>query len=114
MFSFGILTLNNLRQHRSVLPVFIETQRITRRTDTHLLRMLTAQVFVIIITTLTLTIYQLYSLFTSYVFKNTLQIVEENLVARIVGPITYFPHSTSFYLYTLTGIIFRKEFYQII
>lgn len=39
MLLFGLLTLKNIRQHRSVIPVAVETQRIARRTDAQLLRM---------------------------------------------------------------------------
>lgn len=110
MFLFGLLTLHNIRQYR---PIEL-THRITRRTDAQLLRMLTAQVFIIVITTLPLCINQLYMSFTSNIIKDTLRIAQENLVTRIVGSITYFAHSTSFYLYTLTGTVFRKEFLKII
>ncbi len=94
--------------------VLTETNRITRQTDRQLLQMLAAQVFVIKITTLPLSINQLYVSFTSSFTKITLRVVQENLVARIVGTISYFPHSSSFYSYTLTGTVFRKEFIQII
>jgi glucan phosphoethanolaminetransferase (alkaline phosphatase superfamily) len=56
IFLFGLLTLNNLRQHRRAIPVAVEINRIARRTDTQLLRMLSAQVLVIIIATLPLSI----------------------------------------------------------
>jgi hypothetical protein len=114
MFLFGLLTLNNIRQHRRVIPGAAENNRIARRTDTQLLRMLSAQVLIIIIATLPLSIYQLYSSFTSSFTKSTLQIAQENLAARIVGTMTYFAHSTTFYLYTLTGTLFLKELVKII
>ena len=43
MLLFGFLTLNNLRQHRRVIPGTIQGNQIVRRTDQHLLRMLIAQ-----------------------------------------------------------------------
>jgi hypothetical protein len=76
--------------------------------------MLATQIFMIIISTLPFSVYQLYASFTSSFTKSTLQIAEENLAARTVDTMTYFAHSTSFYLYTLTGTIFRKEFFKII
>lgn len=114
MLLFGLLTLNNLRQYRRAIPVAIEAHRITRRTDAQLLRMLTAQVLITIIATLPLSIQQLYVSFTSSLVKDTLRIAQENLAARIVGTMTYFAHSSSLYLYTLTGTVFRKEFFKII
>ncbi|CAF1212532.1 unnamed protein product [Adineta steineri] len=114
MLLFGFLTLNNIRRHRRAVSNVPRTNQILRRTDNQLLRMLIAQVFMIIIATLPFSIYQLYTSFTSSFTKSTLQIAQENLAGRIAGVITYFAHTTSFYLYTLTGTIFRKEFIKII
>ncbi|CAF0850270.1 unnamed protein product [Adineta steineri] len=114
MLFFGLLTLKNLHQHRLVIPVNFETNRQVRRTDTQLLRMLIAQVLVIFICTLPISIIQLYSSFTLNVVKNTLRLAQENLAARIASELTYFAHSSTFYLYTLTGTIFRKELSKII
>ncbi|CAF1518989.1 unnamed protein product [Adineta steineri] len=113
MLLFGILTLNNLRQHRQIVPTTSGTNQIVRRTDNQLLRMLIAQVLMIIIATLPYSIYQLYTAFTSNVVKDILRIAQENLAARITGPLINFAHTTSFYLYTLTGTVFRKELRKI-
>jgi hypothetical protein len=109
MLLFGSLTLNNLRQRRQIVPRASQNNHITRRTDIQLLRMLTAQILVIIICTLPFSIYLLYSTFTATLTKSTLRIAQENLAFQIVGAVTYFAHSSSFYLYTLTGTIFRNE-----
>jgi hypothetical protein len=114
MLLFGLLTLNNIRQRRKILPRFPHGNPITRRTDTQLLRMLAAQVLVVIISTLPFSIYRLYSTFTANWIKDTVRIAQENLAFQIVSAVTYFAHSSSFYLYTLTGTIFRKEFIKII
>ncbi len=113
MLLFGLLTLNNLRQRRQIVPRASQGNQVVRRTDTQLLRMLTAQVLVIIICTLPFSIYRLYSTFTANLVKDTLRIAQENLAFQIVGAMTYFAHSSSFYLYTLTGTIFRKELIKI-
>jgi hypothetical protein len=114
MFLFGCLTLNNLRGHRQVIPRIVVTNQIVRRTDNQLLRMLIAQVLVIIIATLPYSINQLYSAFTISFTKNTLRVAQESFSTRTLGAMTSFAHTTSFYLYTLTGTIFRKEFHKII
>jgi hypothetical protein len=87
--------------------------RNVRRTDIQLLRMLVGQVLVIIIATFPFTIYQLYTSLTLNLSKNTLRIALENLLGEIAGVLTYFAHSSSFYLYTLTGTVFRKELLKI-
>jgi len=114
MLLFGLLTLHNLRQRRKIAVRLSDKNQVTRRTDTQLLRMLTAQVLLIIVFTLPFSIYRLYSTFTVNLTKSTLRIAQENLAFQIVGAMTYFAHSSSFYLYTLTGTLFRKEFIKII
>lgn len=114
MLLFDFLTLNNIRQQRQVIPMIGVRNRISRRTDRQLLRMLAAQVLVIIICTLPFSIYRLYSSFTGNIAKDTIRIGQENLISETANTMTYFAHSSSFYLYTLTGTIFRKEVFKII
>lgn len=114
MLLFGLLTLNNIRPGRQVVPRLPETNQVARRTDTQLLRMLAIQVLVVIICILPFSIYRLYATFTANEVKDTLRIAQENLALQLVGTMTCFAHSTSFYLYTLTGTIFRNEFITII
>jgi hypothetical protein len=108
MLVFGLLTLRNVRQRRHLVRRARENTAI-RRTDTQLLRMLTAQVLVIIIATLPFCVFQLYSAFTSSFTKSTLRIAQENLAVQMTAMVTYFAYTSSFYLYTLTGTIFRKQ-----
>jgi hypothetical protein len=108
MLLFGCLTLKNVRQHRQLVQRAGENRAI-RRTDRQLLRMLAAQVLVIIISTLPFCVNQLYTSFTSSFTKSTLKIAQDNLANQITSVVTYFAYTTSFYLYTLAGTIFRKE-----
>ncbi|CAF3862031.1 unnamed protein product [Adineta steineri] len=114
MLIFGCLTLRSIRMHHQIIPQNINNNRISRRTSIELLRMLSAQVLVIIISTSASSIYQLYALFTSNVTKDTLRISQENAAGKILAVLSYFAHSTSFYMFTLTGSIFRKEVFKII
>lgn len=115
MFLFGCLTLNNLHQHhRRIVPRTLVINRIARRTEIQLLRMLAGQVLMIFITTLPFLVYRVYASFTASMAKDTLRIAQENLAFQCVGVMTYFAHSSSFYLYTLTGTVFRKEFFKIV
>ncbi|CAF1069092.1 unnamed protein product [Adineta steineri] len=114
MLFFGCLTLNNLRQHRKVIPMVPQNNHTIRRTDTQLSRMLAFQVLVIVISTLPFSIYRLYASFTISIPKDSLRLAKENLAYEIASMLTQFAHSTSFYLYTLTGTAFRKEFFKII
>ncbi|CAF1244988.1 unnamed protein product [Adineta steineri] len=114
MLVFGSLTLNNLRRHREVIPMVPRNNHTIRRTDAQLSRMLALQVLVIVVSTLPFSIYRLYASFTVNITKDPLRLTIENLAFEIANMLTQFAHSTSFYLYTLTGTIFRKEFYKII
>ncbi|CAF3641113.1 unnamed protein product [Adineta steineri] len=115
MLLFGFLTILNLRRHRQIVPVGpAGNSSVVRRTDTQLLRMLIAQVCVIIISTLPFCIVQLYSSFTTNLVKDPLRVAIESLASRVAGTIPYFAHMSSFYLYTLTGTTFRKELIKII
>jgi hypothetical protein len=112
MLLFGFFTLKNVRKRRQLVQRLGENRAI-RRTDTQLLRMLAAQVLVIIIATLPFCINQLYTSFTSSFTKSTLRIAQDNLAGQITAIVTFFAHSSSFYLYTLVGTIFRKEVVKI-
>ncbi len=116
MFLFGFLTLIQLRQQRQVAHRTQEINQRVRytRTDRQLLHMLVGQSLVIIIATLPFTVYQLYTSLTISLAKSTLRLALENLAGETAGMLTYFAHSSSFYLYTLTGTVFRKEFLKII
>lgn len=116
MLLFGSLTINQIRRRgqRQLLPVINEKNRVGRRTDIQLLRMLAAQVLVIIISTLPFSILRLYILLITNVSKDSVWITQINLASSVIVTIPYFAHTSSFYLYTLTGTIFRKELSKIV
>lgn len=112
MIVFGCLTLNNVRQRHKIIPRIMENNRIARRTDNQLLRMLTSQIFMIIITTLPQSINQLYMIFTANLVKDKLRLAQENVSSRTLGGLTFFAHATSFYFFTLYGTVFRRELHK--
>ncbi|CAF1256733.1 unnamed protein product [Adineta ricciae] len=115
MLLFGILTVRNIHQHHRIIPTHSDNnQRHNRRTDMQLLRMLTIQVLFIIVSTMPSSAIRLYSSFTATTTKNAFQTAQENLATQLCNSLSYFAHSTSFYLYTLTGSLFRTELTKII
>ncbi|CAF1339289.1 unnamed protein product [Adineta steineri] len=114
MVLFSFLTITNLRRHRQIVPRDPGNNLVVRRTDTQFLRMLIAQVFVIIVSTLPFCIVQIYGWYTANLAKNVLRLAVENLIYRVTGTIPYFAHISSFYMYTLTRTIFREELFKII
>ncbi len=113
MLLFGFLTLKNIHRPRQVFPVVNVNNLLSRRTNNQLIRMLITQVLFFIITTLPYAINILYGSLTANVSKSTLRIAQENLASQIVNTMTYFAHTSSFYLYILTGSVFRKEFLKL-
>ncbi|CAF3479271.1 unnamed protein product [Rotaria socialis] len=114
MLVFGSLTIANIRQSHRVMPLSTGAQQFSRRTNNQLLRMLAAQVCFIIGATLPHSIYRLYAAFTARESRSALGIAQENLGCNTVNTLTYFAHTSHFYLYTLTGSIFRKEVVRVL
>ncbi|CAF1653418.1 unnamed protein product [Adineta ricciae] len=113
MVVFGCLTVRNIRQRARIAPIAARNVQTFRRSDAAILRMLAAQVMVIIICTVPFSVYRLYSSFTANLTKTTYRLAQENLALQIVGGLTYFAHSSSFYMHILSSTIFRKELRQI-
>ena len=110
MFLFGSLTFLNIRlQRRRVDPMVTTTLSSQQRKNNQLLRMLTVQVLVIVLATIFYPVYLTYLSVTSSDVKSTRQAAIERLVNLLVNGLTYLAHASSFYLYTLTSSVFRKE-----
>jgi len=112
MFIFGILTLINInRQRRIIVPVNINSRRFQQSTrlNNQLVKMLIIQILIISITTFPLSVQRVYAAFTTNIIKSSYRIAQENLFSQIAQGFSYLAHTTSFYLFTLTGYIFRKE-----
>jgi len=114
MLLFGSLTLNNIHRQRQVLPMIDTNNLANSHTNNQLLSMLITQILFIIILTLPYSINILYASFTTNVSKSTLRIAQENLATQTVNTMAYFAHTSSFYLYTLTATVFRKEVFKMI
>jgi hypothetical protein len=114
MLAFGILTLRHIDQRKRIrvgpLSISQNTNNPnTRRKDQQILRMLFVQVFVYSVTGLTFSVSLIITTATSGQSKNLLQVAEENLVNAIVGVLSTTGPCLSFYLFTLSSDLFRKE-----
>ena len=99
MLLFGILTVRNIHQHRSIIRTHLDSnQHHNRRTDTQLLRMWTIQVLFIIVSTVQSSAIRLYWLFATTTTKNAFQTAQENLATQS----------------TLTSSLFRTELTKIV
>ena len=122
MFVFGLLTIVNVRAVQSRLQVAAvstngrtgqestaghATQR--RKSDRHLLIMLLIQVLLILLFTLPMAIYKLYSTIMRDVSKSSLERTVENCIFNVFLLLLYVSCGMPFYIYTLSGgSVFRK------
>ncbi|CAF1241739.1 unnamed protein product [Didymodactylos carnosus] len=118
MVVFGILTLSNVRKlNRLVAPASSTTRGSTtlartvrsKKSDKQLTKMLLVQVLISTILTVPYSIQYLYLTFSVGIYKSPLQVAAENLCFALILNLFYWGFGMSFYIYTLTGHIFRKE-----
>ncbi|CAF1018690.1 unnamed protein product [Adineta steineri] len=107
MFIFGWLTIRNVRTTGHL-------RRETNVKDRQLTTMLLIQVISTAILTLPISIQKLYSEITLNQTKSQESKLIENFFATYVVLLALMNTSTSFYLFTLTGKIFRKELKDLI
>ncbi|CAF2893584.1 unnamed protein product [Rotaria sp. Silwood2] len=114
MAVFGSLTIRNIRT-RVVQPVMhVEFRNNTanqnvrlRLNDRNINHMLLIQVLVVLLMNLPVTIHRLYASLTANFSKTALRVAIENLIYSLVVLFSFFSYSISFYLYILTGSIYR-------
>jgi hypothetical protein len=120
MFTFGLLTISNIRNSQRrifdqaalaiiQLPTSTkEYQRRLKKTERHLLFMVFAQIIVLAVLTLPQAIQRLYAAFIGS-NQSQLQAAVNIFVYNIVLLLTYLASAMPFYIYTLTGgSLFRK------
>ncbi|CAF1001490.1 unnamed protein product [Adineta ricciae] len=88
----------------------IENQKIQLKRDRQLIRMLFVQIIAYIIITMPLMVYSINNIITPYISnKNSDQLAIESFITSISGGLSYVFPAVSFYLYTLTSSMFRRE-----
>ena len=93
MLIFGLLTLINIRRRRRQIAIAIVGNRpLTHRSDNELLRMLTVQVLVIMLSTIPYPIYQAYASITANIVKSQLRIAEDKMGSQIVAGMAFIAH----------------------
>jgi hypothetical protein len=113
MLIFGMLTLQNIeRSKRPIIPstnVKNAIDQNNRKTNRHMLRMLFVQVLVYCITGLTFSIAIIITSINTSQPKDVFQVAQENMINAVVGMLSILGPCTSFYLFTLSSGLFRKE-----
>jgi H+/gluconate symporter-like permease len=114
MFIFGLLTIANIRQsHRHVAPQN-QTQIRKHRLNNQLFKMLFIQVITILLTISPFIIYRLRASLIANNMKSQYQLAQENLFLQTATVVSLISPSISFYLFTLSGTIFRRELLRIL
>lgn len=106
MFLFGILTIRNLHQRK--------IHRMINKKERQLTMMLIAQVVCVTILSLPISIQKIYAEFVLHQAKTKERQEVEQFFATLVVLIAFINTSVSFYLFTLTSEVFRKELKSIL
>ncbi|CAF1620326.1 unnamed protein product [Rotaria magnacalcarata] len=126
MLIFGFLTIHNInRSQRAVVPFMgtihgISALNMRKRKKKNrfnkgsLTGMLLLQVILLTLFSLPQALQQLYLTFTISTIRSPLRKAIENFIININFSLTYVGNSIPFYIYTLTGILFRRTFIQLI
>jgi hypothetical protein len=116
MLIFGLLTIRNIRQTRRQivsLTTTVPSNRNTRKTTKQMTVMLFAQVICSVLLSLPLSIEKIYSVFKGHHQESNEQKELEDFLGLIVVLITLMNSSLAFYIFTLTGQVFREELKRI-
>jgi len=116
MLIFGFLTISNIRRIRRLKPCTNNHSSAVgikrRRTENSLICILLSQVFLLTIFNLPQAILYFYITNTMHQPKPPFQLSLEGFILNIALLITFIPNCISFYLYTLTGSLFRETFIE--
>ena len=114
MLIFSLWTIRSAKRFRRVGPQSVrQLSNLTKR-DHGLLLMVFFEVILITITALPHAVQKLYSTLTVGVPKDDLTKASDNLFSIIVRSVSFFNHSCSFYILTLSGQTFREELCKLI
>ncbi|CAF1133679.1 unnamed protein product [Rotaria sp. Silwood1] len=117
MMIFGYATVQNVRKLlRSIAPMATThgTTMTIKKTDRQLIRMLIVQIILLTIFNIPLAIQRLYLTSTLTVPKSLLRSTIENLCFQIFYLLSFMSFGIPFYIYTLTGTVFRNEFMDLV
>lgn len=112
MFFFGFLTIRNIQQSGRIAPNNSNENatRRNRRRENSLTKMLLSQVLTITLAGLPFALMAFYISLTYYQEKTIFRSAIENFTFNMLLILAYVPNYTSFFLFTLSGSLFRETF----
>ncbi|CAF0974788.1 unnamed protein product [Adineta steineri] len=90
-------------------PLSKEVRRVTQKREAQLSLILFIQIAVFVIASFPLGVYKVYSVATIYDTKSVLRVAIENTLFNIFVICIYLNNAIKFYIYTLSGTVFRQE-----
>ncbi|CAF3224271.1 unnamed protein product [Rotaria sp. Silwood2] len=117
MLIFGYATVQNVRKLLfSIAPTTCThgTTITMKKTDRQLIQMLIVQIILLTIFNIPLAVQRLYLTSTLNVPKSLLRSTIENLCFQLFYLLSFMSFGMPFYIYTLTGTVFRNEFMKLV
>ncbi|CAF1252485.1 unnamed protein product [Didymodactylos carnosus] len=126
MFIFGYLTILNVRKLNRAVGITFSTHsnnnnkdtKHIKKSDRQLIEMLLAQVLLLTTLALPTAIQRLYSTLSVNTVRSQLTLAIENFIFQLLLLLTFVSTSMPFYLYLLTGTLFRRTliglFYKVV
>lgn len=117
MFIFGLLTIANIRQSHRHVTSHNQSNSISMRrngVNNQLVKMLLVQVITILLTIAPFFAYRIRASFVTNPMRNEYQLAQENLFLQVATVVSLISPSISFYLFTLSGTIFRRELLRLL
>ncbi|UJR24481.1 hypothetical protein I4U23_005856 [Adineta vaga] len=93
--------------------ITIEFNRTTQKRDAQLITMLLIQVIYFIISSFPISVYKFYAIATFHDPRSSLQRSIENTIFILCVLSLFSNNCVNFYIYTLSGAVFRKEFIKL-
>ncbi|CAF3112767.1 unnamed protein product [Rotaria sp. Silwood2] len=117
MLIFGYATVQNVRKLLcSIAPTASThgTAMTIKKTDRQLIQMLIVQIILLTIFNIPLAVHRLYMTSTLSFPKSLLRTTIENLFFQLFYLLSFMSFGMPFYIYTLTGTVFRNEFMSLV
>ncbi|CAF3389322.1 unnamed protein product [Rotaria sp. Silwood1] len=117
MFIFGYGTVQNVRKlSQAIAPTAITHGTIItmKKTDRQLIQMLIVQIILLTIFNIPLAIHRLYLTSILSTPKSLLRSTIENFCFQLFYLLSFMSFGMPFYIYTLTGAVFRKDFINLV
>lgn len=119
MLLFGMLTIKHtLQAKRQVIPsnsrrmtgeVISQVQTRRKTVDKQMIRMMIIQCAVFIVTATPTSVNFIYTSIKPTVTTDVVAVAQANFVSRFVGLLSFTGPCVSFYLFTLSSVLFRRE-----